>query len=109
MQNTLCVGNLPSAANPAAVEKLLSTCGKVLNVKVMAHADIFRRHGGFAVVQMETEDDATKAIRTLDGSKFHGNTITVHAETALEATAAGRPRMFSTMNMAEDPEPPTSA
>jgi RNA recognition motif-containing protein len=108
MRKTLYVGNLASHQDAGAVEQLFSNCGKVLAFKVMAHDDIFRRHGGFAVVEMESEHDAIIAIRTLDGSTFHGNALCVRTATELEEAAAGHPRMFSTMNMADDPVPPTN-
>jgi len=109
VQKTLYVGNLPSRQDAAAVERFVSSCGKVLHIKMMAHSDFFRRYGGFALVEMESENEAITAIRALDGSTFHGNTLSVRAATAMEETAAGRPRMFGTMNMVDDPEPPTNA
>jgi RNA recognition motif-containing protein len=106
VEKTLYVGNLASHQDAVAVERLFSCCGKVLHLKVMAHDDIFRHHAGFAIVEMESEHDAIGAIRTLNGSEFHGNTLTVRAATALEETAAGHPRIFGTMNMADEPQPP---
>jgi RNA recognition motif-containing protein len=108
MRNALYVGNLASSQDAGAVERLLSSCGKMLRFTVIAHPDMVRGHGGTAVVEMECKDDAILAIRTLDGSTFHGNTLIVRAATAVEETASGHPRLFSTMNMADDPEPPTN-
>jgi RNA recognition motif-containing protein len=108
VRKTLYVGDLASHEDAGAVVRLFSSCGKVLHFKVMAHADILCRDGGFAVVEMESEHDAILAIRTLDGSAFRGNTLKVRAATAVEETAAGRSRMFTTMNMADDPEPLTN-
>jgi RNA recognition motif-containing protein len=103
MRKTLYIGNLPSHRDAGAVEQLLSGCGKVLHLKVMTHADFVRRHGGFAIVEMETEHDALMAIRTLDGCVFLGNTLAVREATVAEVTKAGHSHMFS--KMSEGPAP----
>jgi hypothetical protein len=62
---------------------------------------------GFAVVEMECEDDAQAAMLMLNGSIHLGTRLTVRPATAREETAAGRPRFFGTMNMVGDSTPPT--
>ena len=105
MHKTLYVGNFASHQDAGAVERLLSGCGKVLRFKVAAHDDFIRRHGGFAVVEMASEDDAKSAIRVLDGSTFEGNRLTVRPASADEEISAHHCRMFTTMNMGDDPDP----
>ena len=106
MKKTLYVGNFASHEDAGAVEHLLSGYGKVLRCKVMAYDDFVRRHGGFAVAEMESEQQATNAIRALQGSTFRGNRLTVRAATAAEETTAGRSHKFSTMNMGDETELP---
>jgi RNA recognition motif-containing protein len=106
VKKTFYVGNLASHADPREVEALLSNVGKVLHFKVMADDDIMRRHGGFAIVEMEHESDAIRAVRTLHGTHLKGNKLEVRLATAAEETAAGHPRMFGSMNMDDDPVPP---
>jgi RNA recognition motif-containing protein len=108
MRNAVYVGNLASSLDAGALQRLFSSCGKMLRFTAIGHPDIVRGRGGSAVVEMECEDDAILAIRTLDGTALHGNTLVVRAATAVEETASGHPRLFSTMNMADDAEPPTN-
>jgi RNA recognition motif-containing protein len=98
MRKTLYIGNLPSHRDAGAVEQLLLGCGKLLHLKVMTHTDFVRRHGGFAIVEMENETDALKAIQTLDDSDFFGNTLTVRLATVAEITDAGHSNTFSKMS-----------
>ena len=110
MRKTLYVGNLASHADPREVESLLTSVGKVLHFKMMAHEDFIRRRGGFAIVEMENESDAVQAVRTLHGTDLKGNELEVRPATAAEETASGHPRIFGTMNMGDElasaPPPP---
>ena len=107
VRKTLYIGNVASHQHAGELEKLVSSAGKVLHFKMMMHDDIIRRQGGFAIVELETEDDASNVARTLHGRSFHGTTLEVRPATAVEETASGHPRMFDTMNMGDDPAPPT--
>ena len=108
MRKTLYIGNVASQQHAGELEKLVSSAGKVLHFKMMMHDDIIRRRGGFAIVEFETEDDASNVARTLHGRSFHGTALEVRPATAAEETASGHPRMFDTMNMGDDPVPPTT-
>jgi RNA recognition motif-containing protein len=107
MQTTLYIGNLPSHRDVGAVQQLLSGCGTVMHVRVMTHNDFVRRHGGFAIVEMETERDALAAIHNLDNSTFRGHTIAVRAATTAEVTEATHSHMFSESTTTDDSEPST--
>ena len=108
MQKTLYIGNLTSHQDAGEVERLVSSAGKVLHFKMMLHDDFIRRHGGYAIVELETEADAARVARALLAAPFHGNTLEVRLATAIEESTAGHPRLFGAMNMADDPTPPSS-
>ena len=104
MHMTLYVGSLASHEDGRELTRLFSTYGTVMYAKVVVDPDLFRRHGGFGVVEMDTTQAARDAIRALDNWEFRGRTLTVRAATAAEETAAGHPRMFTSMNMGDDEE-----
>ena len=106
VQKTLYIGNITSREDADEVQRLAAGAGKVLHFKVMAHDDIIRRHNRFAIVELESEADAARVARALHGS-FRGMALEVRAATAEEESAAGHPRIFGTMNMGDDPVPPT--
>ena len=64
--------------------------------------------GGFAIVELESEADADRVARALIGHTFHATPLEVRGATAEEETASGHPRMFGTMNMGDDENPPTT-
>ena len=102
MHTTLYVGSLASHEDERELARLFSTYGTVVYAKVVVDPDFFRRYGRFAVVEMETTEETANAIRALDQWEFHGHALTVRAATAAEETAAGHPRMFTSMNMGDD-------
>ena len=104
MHTTLYVGSLASHEDRRELTRLFSAYGTVVYAKVVVDPDLFRREGGFGVVEMGTMQAARDAIRALDNTQFRGRTLTVRAATAAEETAAGHPRMFTSMNMGDDEE-----
>ena len=74
----------------------------VVYAKVVLDPDLLRREDRFGVVEMDTTQGARDAIRALNNSEFRGHTLIVRAATADEETAAGHPRMFTSMNMSDD-------
>jgi RNA recognition motif-containing protein len=101
---TLYVGSLASHEEGRELTRLFSEYGTVVYAKVVVDPELFRRDGGFGVVEMDTAQGARDAIRALNDSEFRGRTLTVRAATAAEETAAGHPRMFTSMNMGDDEE-----
>jgi RNA recognition motif-containing protein len=99
---TLYVGALASGEDGRELARLFSAYGTVVWAKVVADGDPFRHNNAFAVVEMESTQGARDAIAALNDSAFRGRTITVRAATAAEETAAGHPRMFTSMNMGDD-------
>ncbi|WP_121022228.1 RNA recognition motif domain-containing protein [Helicobacter vulpis] len=69
------VGNLVYSATEQEVEELFSQFGAVSSVKLILDRET-KRPKGFGFVEMEDED-ALKAISTLDNTDFMGRTIRV--------------------------------
>ena len=101
MRSVLYVGNLISHANARQFERLFSHYGAVQRAQVFQSEDMFSRRGGFGIVQMGSEAEASAAIAALDGAVTCGTVIAVRWATAQEQTASGHPRMFGTMNMTD--------
>ena|SRR3990167_5102225 len=77
MAKKLFVGSLPYQATNTQIEELFSTVGKVDSVNVII--DKFTGQGkGFAFVEMSTEEDARKAISTLNGTDFMDRKLIVN-------------------------------
>ncbi|MFQ6083369.1 MAG: RNA recognition motif domain-containing protein [Candidatus Aminicenantia bacterium] len=76
MAKKLYVGSLPYNTTSTELEELFSKAGKVESANVIT--DKFSGRGkGFGFVEMSTEEEAKKAIETLNGSSFNGRTIVV--------------------------------
>lgn len=76
MNKRLHVGNLEYSATNEDLEKLFSSEGIVTNVKVIRTLD--GKSKGFGFVEMETEEEATKAREKYDKSVFKDRTIFVN-------------------------------
>jgi len=77
MAKRLFVGSLSFDATNSQLEELFSQAGKVESVNVIT--DRYTGQGkGFGFVEMATEEEAQKAIKTLNGTNFNGRTIVVN-------------------------------
>lgn len=77
MAKRLFVGSLAYDATNSQLEELFSQVGKVESVNVIT--DRYTGRGkGFGFVEMSTEEEAQKAIKTLNGSELNGRTIVVN-------------------------------
>lgn len=77
MAKRLFVGSLPYDATNSQLEELFSQAGKVESANVIT--DRFTGSGkGFGFVEMATEEEAKKAIKTLNGANLGGRTIVVN-------------------------------
>lgn len=77
MAKRLFVGGLPYDATNSQLEELFSQAGKVESVNVIT--DRYSGQGkGFGFVEMTTEEDAQKAIKTLNGHNLNGRSIVVN-------------------------------
>lgn len=77
MAKRLFVGSLPYETTSQQLEELFSQAGKVESVNVIT--DRYSGRGkGFAFVEMTTEEEAKKAIETLNGYSLNGRSIVVN-------------------------------
>ena len=77
MAKKLYVGNLPYSVTEQDLQDLFGTAGAVESVNVMRDMSTGRARG-FAFVEMATDDDAQKAISTLNNKEFGGRNLTVN-------------------------------
>lgn len=89
MKNRLFVGNLSWEATEESLQPLFAACGKVVSVKVIK--DQFTgRSKGFGFVEMESEDDAQRAIEQLnDQPHMQRNLRISHAQEKSERPQGG--------------------
>ena len=77
MAKKLYVGNLPYSATEQDLQDLFASAGTVESVNVMRDMATGRARG-FAFVEMASDDDAQKAIDTLNNREFGGRNLTVN-------------------------------
>jgi RNA recognition motif-containing protein len=77
MSTNLFVGNLPFTTSSPDLEQLFSPFGAVSRAQVITDRDTGRSRG-FGFVEMDSADEAQKAIDALDGSDFSGRQIKVN-------------------------------
>ena len=71
------VGNLDYKVNEGDLERLFSEYGTVSSAKIIT--DKYNgRSKGFGFVEMENRDEATKAIKGLNGTSLKSRDITVN-------------------------------
>lgn len=76
MANKLFVGSLPFATTSDQLRDVFSKAGKVADANVVMDK-MTGRSRGFGFVEMETEEDAKKAIDQLNGTEVEGRKIFV--------------------------------
>ena len=76
MNNKLYVGNLSYDTNVAKLRELFSKAGAIRSVAIPMDR-MTNQPRGFAFVEMETSDDALKAIKMCNGQEIDGRTIKV--------------------------------
>lgn len=77
MTKNLYVGNLPFSIGSEDLEKMFAEHGAVSSAKVISDRDTGRSRG-FGFVEMDSADDAEKAIEAIDGFEADGRTLTVN-------------------------------
>ena len=75
MNKKLFVGNLDFDVKDIELEGLFKTVGKVLTADIVRFFD--KKSKGFGFVEMETVEEAQKAIEKLNGTEFRERRITV--------------------------------
>ncbi len=76
MNQRIYVGNLPFSAEAGEIEQLFAVHGEVLSVALPTDRETGRPRG-FGFIEM-SKDDATKAIRALDGHDLDGRRLRVN-------------------------------
>lgn len=77
MGKKLYVGNLAYSTTEDDLRDTFTKVGEVASAKLIIDPTNGRSKG-FGFVEMATEEDAQKAISTLNGTDLHGRTITVN-------------------------------
>lgn len=77
LNKKLYVGSLPFSTTEEELQELFSAYGPITSVRIVA--DKFTGMSkGFGFVEMESEDDARKAIEALNGYNLNGRTLIVN-------------------------------
>ena len=76
MNKKLYVGNLLYEVTDEDLKELFSPQGAVVSASVVKYHDSGRSKG-FAFVEMESEEDAKKAIEAMNGSDYKGRKLIV--------------------------------
>jgi RNA recognition motif-containing protein len=84
----LYVGNLPYETGETELHELFARAGTVETVTVMRDMATGRARG-FAFVEMSTDEEAQKAIETLNEYQLGGRALTVNEARPKPARAAG--------------------
>lgn len=77
MSTNLFVGNLPFSTSSPELEEMFTPFGTVSRAQVITDRDTGRSRG-FGFVEMDSEEEAQKAIDSLDGSDFGGRQLKVN-------------------------------
>jgi RNA recognition motif-containing protein len=76
MATKLFVRSLSYNSTEASLEELFAAIGKVISAKIIMDRDT-NRSKGFGFVEMESDEDAARAIKELDGKELDGRAIAV--------------------------------
>jgi RNA recognition motif-containing protein len=76
MANKLFVGSLAFSATDDDLAQFFSQAGTVQSAKVIMDRDT-NRSKGFGFVEMSSDDEAQKAIETLNGKDLNGRPVNV--------------------------------
>ncbi len=77
MAKNLFVGSLPWSVNDEQLAQIFGEAGSVDSARVITERETGRSKG-FGFVEMATEEEAKKAIETLNGKEIEGRAITVN-------------------------------
>jgi len=77
MTVSIYVGNLPFSTDQSSLQSLFAPYGNVTSAKIMTDRDTGRPRG-FGFVEMDSSDDAKKAISALDGTELDGRKLRIN-------------------------------
>ncbi len=89
----LFVGGIPYSTTEEELQVLFSAQGAVTSVNLVMDRET-NRPRGFGFVDMPDDEEAKKAIRSLDGTQFGGRTIAVNEARARESGGGGGERRY---------------
>ncbi len=89
MAKKLYVGNLSYSTQEEDLREAFSKIGEVVSATLITD-QASGRSKGFGFVEMATEEDAAKAISTLNGTSFMDRTITVNEAKPKTERSGGR-------------------
>ncbi|HAE21206.1 MAG TPA: RNA-binding protein [Spirochaetaceae bacterium] len=78
MSRKIYVGNLNYATDAASLRELFSHYGRVCSVELPPDP-MSGMPRGFAFIEMQSDDEAEKAIEALNGSDYEGRKIRVNS------------------------------
>lgn len=90
---SIYVGNLDYGLEKEDLEEVFSEYGKVTRVHLPTDRESGRKRG-FAFVEMQSEDEESKAITALDGAEWVGRTLKVNQAKPRENNRSGGGRRF---------------
>ncbi len=76
MTKKIYVGNLPYQADEASLKNVFEAIGEVMSVRIIK--DETGRSKGFGFIEMTTDEDAEKAINSLNGTELMGRNMIVN-------------------------------
>ncbi len=92
---SIYVGNLNYEVTPEDLQSVFGEYGSVKRVHLPSDRETGRKRG-FGFVEMETDDQETAAINTLDGAEWMGRTLKVNKARPRESSGNdGGTRRFS--------------
>jgi RNA recognition motif-containing protein len=91
MEKKLYVGNLSYKVDEETLRELFAKVGEVQSVKIITDA-LTGRSRGFGFVEMASEEDAAKAISTLNGTNLIDRALTVNEARPQAERGRGGPR-----------------
>ncbi len=83
MAKKLYVGGLSYNTSEAALKEAFAVAGTVETATIIMDR-MTNRSKGFGFVEMATDEEAQKAIETLDGKELDGRTLTVNEARPME-------------------------
>jgi RNA recognition motif-containing protein len=87
MSKKLYIGNISYRAEEEDLRELFAQAGEVQSVKIITDAETGRSRG-FGFVEMVSDEDAEKAIATMNGTELMGRVLVVNE--ARPQTGRGR-------------------
>lgn len=83
MAKKLYVGGLPYATTDTELKEAFAQCGNVESAVIIMDK-MSGRSKGFGFVEMSSDEEAQKAVETMNGKDFGGRTLTVNEARPME-------------------------